>query len=102
MVAESCIPGAVVSKVARRCQISPQQLFTWRREARAAAVTTSGLSCVPFLAEPMALSGDPAAPSSCAGPSLEVRLAGAVLRVAPGTEGALLTTVLRASRASAA
>jgi transposase len=103
-VAESCVPGAVVSEVARRWQISPQQLFTWRREARAAAVTatTSGLSFVPIVAEPAASRPDAAAPSSCPGPSLEVKLAGAVLRVAPGTDGELLTAVLRAVRASAA
>ena len=32
----------------------------------------------------------------------EVKLAGAVLRVVPGTDGGLLTMVLRAIRASAA
>jgi transposase len=35
-------------------------------------------------------------------PSIEVKLAGAVLRVAPGTDMDLLTAVLRAIRASAA
>jgi transposase len=34
--------------------------------------------------------------------SIEVKLAGAVLRIAPGTDEALLTTVLRAIRTSAA
>ena len=33
VVAESEAPGAVISAVARRWQIAPQQLFTWRREA---------------------------------------------------------------------
>jgi transposase-like protein len=28
------MPGAIVSDVARRNGLSPQQLFTWRREAR--------------------------------------------------------------------
>jgi transposase len=31
---ESLVPGAVVSAVARRHGLTPQQLFTWRREAR--------------------------------------------------------------------
>ena len=35
-------------------------------------------------------------------PTVEVALAGAVVRVAPRTDGALLTAVLRAVRASAA
>ncbi len=35
IVVESLIPGANVSEVARRNSLSPQQLFAWRREARA-------------------------------------------------------------------
>ncbi|WP_187970100.1 transposase [Aquibium microcysteis] len=31
---ETLAPGAVVSAVARRYDLTPQQLFTWRREAR--------------------------------------------------------------------
>ena len=38
VVAESDTPGAVVSAVTRRWQMAPQQLFTWRREARAASL----------------------------------------------------------------
>ncbi len=103
-VAESCVPGAVVSEVARRWQISPQQLFTWRRQARAAALveTTSDLSFVPIVPEPPSSMLDAAASSARPGPSLEVQLAGAVLRVAPGMDAELLTVVLRAVRASAA
>lgn len=35
IVVESLAPGATVSDVARRHGMSPQQLFAWRREARA-------------------------------------------------------------------
>lgn len=34
VIVESLVPGAVVSEVARRHGLSPQQLFSWRREAR--------------------------------------------------------------------
>src|SRR3954466_5898609 len=34
LVEETLAPGAVVSEVARRHGLSPQQLFGWRREAR--------------------------------------------------------------------
>jgi transposase len=93
VVAESCAPGAVVSAVARRWQMAPQQLFTWRREARAAS-ESGAVSFVPIVPEP------PASEVAAAGMGLEVALAGAVVRVSPGVDPALLTTVLRAVRAS--
>jgi len=96
-VAESCAPGAVVSAVARRWQIAPQQLFTWRREARVASPEASGaaaLGLVPIVSDP------PAAGVASSGAVLEVALAGAVVRVSPGVDPALLTVVLRAVRAS--
>src|SRR6266702_2251881 len=34
IVAESYAPGAVVSEIARRHEISPQHLFAWRKAAR--------------------------------------------------------------------
>ena len=36
IVAESFAPGAIVSEVARRHDLSPQHLFAWRKAARAA------------------------------------------------------------------
>src|SRR5205814_9991397 len=36
IVAESYAPGAVVSEIARRHEISPQHLFAWRKAARPA------------------------------------------------------------------
>jgi transposase len=103
IVAETAEPGAKVTEVARRWQVSPQQVFDWRRQARRAlvsATTTAEPSFVPVVTEPPA-------PEATAAPvrhssSIEVKLAGAVLRVAPGTDEALLTTVLRAIRTSAA
>ena len=35
IVAETLVPGAVVSAIARRWQVCPQQVFGWRRAARA-------------------------------------------------------------------
>jgi transposase len=39
IVAESYAPGAVVSEVARRHDITPQHLFAWRKAARAGWLT---------------------------------------------------------------
>ena len=98
VVAESYAPGTVVSAVARRWQIAPQQLFTWRREARAAGLAASRgeAAFVPIVAEP------PAAEVAASEAVVEVVLAGAVVRVSPGVDPALLSTVLRAVRASGA
>lgn len=92
-------PGTVVADVARRWQVSSQQVFTWRREMRRAA--EAPLRFVPIEPETPMRAPEPALPSPSS-PSIEMELAGAVLRVVPGTEGALLTTVLLAIRASAA
>lgn len=99
IVAETLEPGAVVAEVARRRQICPQQIFTWRREMRAGAAAR--LDFVPIVpATSMPLVEQAAMPASSS-PSIEVELAGAVLRVAPGADGDLLPMVLRAIRASA-
>ena len=94
IVAETLQLGAVVAEVARRWQVCPQQVFTWRREMRSGAAAPLGF--VPIVAEPPAV-----VPERPATPSVEVQLAGAVLRIPPGTDGELPTTVLRAIRASA-
>ncbi|HEY0419296.1 MAG TPA: transposase [Acetobacteraceae bacterium] len=96
VVAESYAPGAVASAVARRWQIAPQQLFTWRREARVASLEASrgGAAFVSIVAEP------PAAEVAASKAVVEVVLGGAVVRVSPGVDPALLSAVLRAVRAA--
>jgi transposase len=98
IVAETLEPGAVVAEVARRWQICPQQVHGWRRERR---LGTAGPASpppppefVPIVAEP------PTAEPASSGAAIEVALAGAVVRVSPGVDPALLRAVLRAVRAS--
>src|SRR5215212_5025441 len=100
-VAETLAPGARVSDVARRWQICPQQVYTWRRTTRsdvgAAVGASSGYSAPTFV--PIVTEAVP--PAIAAGPRsttavIEIQLAGAVVRVTPGLEGGLLTAVLRA------
>jgi transposase len=99
IVAETLEPGAVVTEVARRWQVCPQQVFGWRRERRrlgtaGPASTALPPAFVPLVAEP------PAAEPASSGAPIEVALAGAVVRVSPGVDPALLMAVLRAVRAS--
>ena len=115
IVAEALMPGAVVSAIARRWQVCPQQVFGWRRAARAGDVAlptkperSAFVPIVSAAACPMVTEAAPPTPAMTASPvspsvpAVEVTLAGAVVRVAPGTDGALLTAVLRAVRVSAA
>ena len=100
IVAETLEPGAVVAEVARRWQVCSQQVFTWRREMRAGAAARLGF--VPIVAEAPTMTAEPSVAPASTAPAIEVRLAGAVLRVEPGTDRDTLTTVLQAIRASAA
>ena len=104
IVAETLVAGARVSEVARRWQVCPQQVFGWRHAMRLEvpapspqARVTSEANFVPIVTE-VSVPG-PAVPTPAV-PNIEVRLAGAVVRVVPGTDSALLTAVLRAVRAS--
>ncbi len=100
IVAETLEPGAVVAEVARRRQVCPQQVFAWRREMRAdAPARTDFVPIVPALAPPKP---EPAATVARSSPAIELQLAGAMLRIVPGTDTQMLTMVLRAIRASAA
>jgi transposase len=51
-VEESLRPGVVISQVARRRGLTPQQLFTWRREARQKATVSNGAPFAPVIVEP--------------------------------------------------
>jgi len=86
----------VVTVVARRWQVSPQKVFDWRRQARRALEAADAPAFVAIVPQAAAAVAEPPAPP----PPVEVELAGAVLHIAPGTDIDLLTTVLRAIRAS--
>jgi len=102
IVQESLVPGARVADVARRWQLCPQQVFGWRREARAAMTKKPAGSLAPTFVPIVAEATSAPARVTPAAPVIEVKLAGAVVRVVGGQDdGAQLTAVLRAVRASA-
>jgi transposase len=103
IVAETLVPGARVSDVARRWQLHPQQLFGWRHQARQDTASKrrtddEALSFVPIIAErdECVVEADVTASRS----SIEIELAGAVVRAMDGVSGEWLTEVLRAVRRS--
>ena len=98
IVSETLAPGARVAEVARRWQVCSQQVFGWRRAARRDVTIAPASGFVPIVTEDVPVTAVPHTPT----PVIEVRLAGAVVRVASGLDDtAQLTAVLRAIRASA-
>jgi transposase len=106
IVAESLVPGARVSEVARRWQVCSQQVFGWRRAMRHDLPSTPGeapISATPSFV-PIVSEALPAATvrPAFAAPGIEVKLSGAVVLISSGmNDAAQLTAVLRAVRASA-
>jgi transposase len=109
IVAESLAPGVVISEIARRHDLRPQQLFTWRHQARQGrlALPAEELSFVPVITAAEAPSPGAStqeAPGATSAPTaglIEVALGGAVVRVPPGVDAKLLDKVLRAVKALA-
>ncbi len=104
----------MVTEVARRWAICPQQVWGWRRQAREGhlALIEDG-HAPPFVpivtAAPLAdtdaaraASVGQAAQRTRPAACIEIRLAGAVMQVPVETGGTLLTELLRAIRAAAA
>src|ERR1700722_2506647 len=110
VVEETLVPGAVVSDVARQHGLTPQQVFTWRRQARQPLANTESKApqFVPAIVEtalpPAALRGRQRkrtgqASRSCG--SIEVEIDGLTIRIGRGAEAKTVAAVLRASKAGA-
>jgi transposase len=115
IVAESLAEGAVVSEVARRHGLSPQQLFGWRARLRAAVkgsvpspdATPSFVPAIvenepPSPAAPVHTARLPAAVravgAGVAPASIEIALGGVIVRVRGEADPRALTAVLKALR----
>jgi transposase len=101
IVAESYAPGAAVSEVARRHDISPQHLFTWRKAARSGLLSLPADAAplfVPVVTEHRHYEAKPAAIAHGSG-AITIEIGGAVVRAAPGVDPAWLRDVLRAVKA---
>ncbi|MDI4658250.1 MULTISPECIES: IS66-like element accessory protein TnpA [Xanthobacter] len=106
IVAESLEPGATVSAVARRHALSPQQLFTWRREARKASEMIPAFVPAVVAPEP-APASEPSAPPSQPkrrgrqrrAAAIEVDVAGVRVRIENGASPATIAAVIGALKA---
>jgi transposase len=101
IVAESYAPGAVVSEVARRHDISPQHLFAWRKAARAGLLTLPAEAAATFVPVVTEDRCDGVAMAGVRGSAcITIEIAGAVVRTEPGIDPGWLRDVLRAVKAS--
>jgi transposase len=94
-VEESLAPDAVVSQVARRHGATPQQLFTWRREARQKAAESSP-PFVPAIVEGgVAVERAPKVETPAA-PVLEIEIADAHVWIWRDADIGMATAIVRA------
>jgi transposase len=108
VVEETLVPGAVASEVARRHGLTPQQVFTWRRQARRPAVTRAESAAPQFVP---AIIESPAPRRKRGRPRrlrhdeavgiIEVEIEGVTVRVGRGAETKTVAAVLRALKGGA-
>ena len=105
IVAESYGGGETVCGVARRHGLTPQQLFTWRRLARAPALAAPSMF-VPAIVE----TAEPEAPVPLktrrrvrprpSADGIELEIAGVDVRIGSGAKPQAIAAVIRALKAS--
>jgi transposase len=103
---ETLAPGAVVSAVARRHGLTPQQLFTWRRAARThlkAEATPTFVPAVVVAPEP-GVAKEATARAKRRAPrrhaaAIEMEASGVTVRIGDGTSPAMIAAVIRALKA---
>jgi transposase len=109
IVEETLVPGAVVSEVARRHGLSPQQVFTWRRQARQSAGGRgeSAPEFVPAVVETVPPPAGVALGRRRKRPHhvdrmpglIEVEIAGMTVRIGQGADVKTVAALLRALKA---
>jgi transposase len=110
IVEETLVPGVVVSDVARRHGLTPQQVFTWRRQARQPSARSE--SRAPLFVPAVVETAIPSlvrrgrrrkrtgqASRSCG--SIEVEIDGVTIWIGRGAEAKTVAAVLRALKAGA-
>ena len=108
IVEETLFPGAVISEVARRHGLTPQQVFTWRRQVRQpVAGEAEAPKFVPAVVEATlpggSVRGRPRKRTrrvDRSSGSIEVELEGVAVRIEHGAQAKTVAAVLRALKAT--
>jgi transposase-like protein len=115
IVEETLVPGAVVSEIARRHGLMPQQVFTWRRQAR--RLPTPMADDPPFVPAvvdgmaPVAVAGHErkaarrkAKPEvrarRCDAEGIEIEVEDVTIRVGRGADVVMIAAIVHALKAS--
>ena len=110
IVEETLVPGAVVSEIARRHGLTPQQLFGWRRAARRSAGVGEGAGTPRFvpavveppMPEPVVKQRKPRRAGRGGGATgiIEMEIGGVTVRVGRGAEAKTVAAVIHALKAT--
>ncbi len=94
-------PGVVDSEVSRRHDLTPQQLFAWRHDAKQGrlALPEEAMSFVPVVAAADE-AGSSARPQAPAMRQIEIHLGTAVIKAPEDMQAKHLTRVLRSVKAA--
>jgi transposase len=94
-IEDSLAPDAVVSQVARRHGVTPQQLFTWRREARQKAMESSR-PFVPAIVEGGGAAARAPKAETPAAPVMEIEIGDAQVWIWRDADVGMATAIVRA------
>ena len=105
---ETLVPGAVVSEIARRHGLTPQQVFTWRRQARRLPTPKADdpqfvPAVVDAMAPAVAVGHERKTARRKAKPDvggIEIEAEGVTIRVGRGADVAMIAAIIRALKAS--
>lgn len=108
IVKEALVPGAVVSEIARRHGLTPQQVFTWRRQARRLPATMADdpqfvPAVVDAMASAAAVGHERKTARGKAKPDvgdIEIEAEGVTIRVGRGADVATIAAIVYALKAS--
>lgn len=109
VVEQTLVPGAVISEVARRNGLTPQQVFTWRRQSRQPRPSEAEApKFVPAVVESSVPARSRRGRSrkrthqvGRSTGSIEVEIEGVTVRIGRGAEAKTVAAVLRALKAGA-
>ena len=108
IVEETLVPGAVVSEIARRHGLTPQQVFTWRRQARRLPTPKADdpqfvPAVVDAMAPAVAVGHERKTARRKAKPDvrgIEIEVEGVTIRVGRGADVTVIAAIVHALKAS--